>query len=225
MKETNLVKLGCGAFLILLGIGFLGDQFNLIAVGEVLKYLWPTAVTLLGVYLLVRARRQLILGLIITLIGVFSLIDTAVDLPFSVWDLWPLVLVAIGINILFNGKFNFNSKNDSRDDKLDSTAVFWGDSRRVLSKNFKGGDISAIFGGSEIDLTNTKFDNGVATINILCLFGGIDIKLPENTVVVNKGLGIFGGFEEKLSSVRDEESSQKLIIEGLALFGGVSVKS
>lgn len=225
MKNINILKWGIGLFLILLGVGFLGNQFDIFPVGEILKYLWPSLITLVGVYLLFKARRQLIIGLIITLIGIFSLIDTTVDLPISIWDLWPLVFIAIGINVLLNGRLDFTSKNESKTDFLESTAVFWGDSKKVNSKSFKGGNINAIFGGCEIDLTNTVFENKEARISILCLFGGIDLKLPNNCIVVNNGVGIFGGFEEKLSSIKDDESTQKLIIEGSAIFGGVSIKS
>ena len=41
----------------------------------------------------------------------------------------------------------------TQDDIIDSTYIFSGTKKVILSKNFKGGDIVNIFGGCEIDLT------------------------------------------------------------------------
>src|SRR5690349_22431252 len=41
---------------------------------------------------------------------------------------------------------------------IDVTAVFGGIKKNVLSKNFKGGDITSFMGGSEIDLSQADFN-------------------------------------------------------------------
>ena len=43
-------------------------------------------------------------------------------------------------------------------DRLNIDAIFSGVNRRMMSKNFQGGKITAAFGGAEIDLTQSDFE-------------------------------------------------------------------
>jgi hypothetical protein len=63
----------------------------------------------------------------------------------------------------------------------------------------------------------------VVEISGFWCFGGLDIKVPEGIEVQDQIAGIFGG-----SEVRDigepASGAPKVVIKGVALFGGVSVK-
>lgn len=103
-------------------------------------------------------------------------------------------------------------------------AVFGGASRRGRWR--VGSEIKAfaLFGGIEIDLTEAVFESPYVTINITAVFGGVDVKVPENvTVRGDGGVGIFGGFDVK--GYEAEESGAPVVqVRGLALFGGAEVK-
>src|SRR5262249_9079226 len=45
----------------------------------------------------------------------------------------------------------------SSEDYIDATSIFGGVHKKVVSKNFRGGDITTFMGGTEIDLTQADF--------------------------------------------------------------------
>ena len=64
-------------------------------------------------------------------------------------------------------------------------------------------------------------------IRIFIWMGGSTILVPDDMYVDTQVISIFGGFENKSKFVKEDEtqSNKKLIIMGLVLFGGGSVKN
>lgn len=81
----------------------------------------------------------------------------------------------------------------------------------------------AVMGGVEIDLTEAVFTAGEVTINVFALMGGVEIKVPDDVMVKEDGIGIMGGFD---SSVPPPSDLPRAIVRvrGLALMGGVEVR-
>ena len=61
------------------------------------------------------------------------------------------------------------------------------------------------------------------SINCLCIFGGVDIIVPPGMRLHVRGMGIFGGFDRSENQV-DDPTAPTIVVEGIALFGGVSVR-
>lgn len=81
----------------------------------------------------------------------------------------------------------------------------------------------AAFGGIELDLREATFESPVTEISGVWCFGGLEIKVPEGVEVRNETVGIFGGTD--VSDVGDPvPGAPVLVIKGLAMFGGVSVR-
>ena len=80
-----------------------------------------------------------------------------------------------------------------------------------------------VFGGGEIDFTDAIFASKEVRVQLLCLFGGATLFVPEGVNVVCKAFCIFGGVDNRSPRVQDT-SGPTIIVEGLALFGGASVK-
>lgn len=113
----------------------------------------------------------------------------------------------------------------SEDDYLDTTSIFGGTEKVILSKNFKGGNMVNIFGGSEINLTQADI-NGTARLDVTAIFGGATLIVPSNWVVKSEAVTIFGGISDKRSVAGYTDSAAKnLIIKGTILFGGLEIKS
>jgi predicted membrane protein len=68
--------------------------------------------------------------------------------------------------------------------------------RRITTPDFRGGEITAIMGGCDLDLRQSSI-NGVAVLNVFAMCGGITIKVPVDWTVELDGTPIMGGFEEK----------------------------
>lgn len=83
--------------------------------------------------------------------------------------------------------------------------------------------IITIFGGTDIDLSDARFAAGTTRARVFCLFGGVDIYVPENIGTAVKVLCLFGGVTNKAPALQGRNAPQ-LVVEGLVLFGGTDVK-
>ncbi|MBE0651993.1 MAG: hypothetical protein IH595_14295 [Bacteroidales bacterium] len=146
---------------------------------------------------------------------------------------WPLILIAAGYLLItrqhnspWRGHRNIdNDSNEKETGYLDHLSFFGGSLKIVQSKNFKGGNITAIFGGSEFDLTHVEMESDTAVIDVFALFGGTKFIVPEGWRVQSDAVTIFGGFTDKRRTTLSNAEGKVLIIKGLIILGGVEVKS
>src|SRR5262249_43027893 len=109
---------------------------------------------------------------------------------------------------------------------LSEFAFMGGGDRVVRSQDFRGGEVTAILGGFGIDLRGAGIAGDSATINIFTLFGGVDVKVPEEWNVAGPGSPIPRGVTDSAKSFRQGDASAKtLVIKGVAIMGGVEVKN
>jgi len=218
-----------GLLLIILGGLFVLHNYEIIPLPE--DFLtWEYLFLLVGVLLLLLSRNK-VAGIVFFSIGLFNLYP----------DLWPLVLVMIGLHILYGRKRSQSHKVDisigtsetgtaepgQSTDFIESTSVFGGGSKVLFTDNFKGGNIVSIFGGSEINLSNCKMAPGLNIIEITAIFGGSTIMIPPDWKVEIDVLPIFGGFGDKRKKdpVKDIKQDATLLIKGIVLFGGGEIKT
>jgi Domain of unknown function (DUF1707) len=102
-------------------------------------------------------------------------------------------------------------------------AIFGGVSRSGKWRVRKNIQALTLFGGMDLDLRDAIFEAPVVEISGFWCFGGLDIKVPAGIEVQDQTAGIFGG-----TDVRDlgdpAPGSPTVVIRGVALFGGVSVR-
>ena len=102
-------------------------------------------------------------------------------------------------------------------------AIFGGSTRKGKWRIRKHTQALAVFGGIDLDLREAVFEDPVVEISGFWCFGGLDIKVPAGMAVRDNTAGIFGA-----TDVRDlgdpVPGAPTLVIKGVALFGGVSVK-
>jgi predicted membrane protein len=115
-------------------------------------------------------------------------------------------------------------KDYSNDDFFDSTSVFSGAKKVILSKNFQRGDITCVFGGCEIDLTQADMQKP-AVIDLNLAFGGGKIIIPPDWQVRLDITPVFGGIEDKRKQPISNNPGKILIIKGTCFFGGLEIKN
>ncbi len=228
-KVDKRVMLGS----ILIGLGglfFLNSldifDFNF---GRVI-FSWQFFFIVIGVYLTLNTSRKMLGGIIAGLGFIFILprIFPSIDYDGSI--VVAIFMIAIGSYIILNQKKKAEQTDDLgqiNKDVIDDVAIFGGGTKIVTSDNFRGGNVTAVFGGSEIILKGCKLADGTSSIDILAVFGGTTIVVPNDWNVVMNVTSIFGGFSNK--SVKDPSSfvdqSKTLIIKGLVVFGGGELKT
>ncbi|CAL9538178.1 DUF1707 SHOCT-like domain-containing protein [Streptomyces sp. enrichment culture] len=82
----------------------------------------------------------------------------------------------------------------------------------------------AFWGGGEVDLREAYFEDREIVINAVAIMGGVDVIVPPGVEVVVRGVGIMGGFDHREEGVPGEPGAPRVIVTGLAFWGGVGVQ-
>ena len=186
---------------------------------------WPVILVIMGIGSL---RKNVVWGGLITIaIGAALLLNNLDIFTFNVWLLWPVVLIVVGASIVLGytrrPRFESPAGTTGTYDDLNVTCLFSGAERRIASQSFRGGQVSATFGGASIDLRSAALADGAATICVNSMFGGVDIRVPDDWAVNVQVSATFGGTETKRPEPADPKAT--LTVTGSCLFGGVSIKS
>ena len=120
-----------------------------------------------------------------------------------------------------------------RSERISMFAV-WSSVRRTSAASpFRGGDITAIMGGGQLDLRLATIPPGEeAILDIVAVMGGVEILVPSGWEVSTPIFPFMGGVEDKRfpplpadpNAVR-KESGGRLVLRGLVMMGGVHIKS
>jgi len=212
-----------GFFLILLGVLWVLNNLDIIDLQ--LSEWWPLIIIVIGIIHLVNGRKLFNTGAwILICVGVMFLLTTNDILDWDeIWQYWPVILIIIGISIIVQRQGSHMSKSSS-EDEIDGSALFSGIKKRITSKHFRGGAISTLFGGTEIDLRDCALDEKGAVIDISTLFGGTEIRLPESWPLDIRSTVIFGGIENKASN-EIKKDDKRLVIKASVIFGGIEIKN
>jgi len=222
-----------GIILVLIGIFMIGRSLNIFPPGLADDlFSWPMILVILGI-LLLTSRPGSTSGWILLIIGAIFLLPRITHLPYSLREVfWPVVFIGIGLLILFKSLTGMRRKNyaqtsGSTTDYIDEVAILGGSDRKITSESFKGGQITSIFGGSQINLLHARLAPGDNVVDVFSLFGGSTLIVPRNWNVKVEVTSILGGFSDKRSVVESTGKQQEgiLVIKGLALFGGGEVKN
>ena len=192
--------------LILVGGAFLVPEINPDI--TIRRYIWPVVLIIIGFYfILSNIRRR-------------SRNDDEKKNP---GDTEGEVFVKMEVGVEEGGAGAGTS--DSKEDFIHATSVFGGTKKNVISKNFRGGDLVSIFGGTEVDLSRADF-NGTAILELTTIFGGTKLIVPSHWEVKSEAAVIFGGIEDKrVVTASPEGKAKRLILRGTILFGGIDIKS
>jgi len=218
-----------GLILILVGVLFLLDHLGGLDFGELISTYWPVILIILGFSMLVTSGfRRPLGGFIFILVGVVFLLSELNILEENVWNyVWPILIIIVGFWLLVRPALRMRSSEkfpEVRESDIDVSAVFSGMKRRVETSNFRGGHVSAVMGGVQLDLTGAGLEGGRATIQAEAVLGGIEILVPRDWRVVIDGAPILGGIDDKHKSVPEGESKGTLYVKGTAILGGITIK-
>lgn len=94
-----------GVLLVVLGALFLADQLGALHIGQVFHTWWPSILVIAGALQLVERPATPFGPLVLMTVGAALQLTNLGYVRFgSVWRLWPLVLIAVGLNILMGAK-------------------------------------------------------------------------------------------------------------------------
>jgi predicted membrane protein len=214
-------KLIAGLFFMVLGVLMAADNLDLIDAATVLRY-WPVVILLIGLETLMDRGRRLA-GAIMTLIGASLLAYNAGWIHFSIFDLWPLLLIVAGIAMVTRS-LGVRAAAAPATTSERGTIISILNTSKVAntSRDFTGARIVVFMGGCVLDLTNASIETSPAVVEVFAMWGGIEIYVPHDWEVVGEVIPVMAGFEVKTSPVAAPQ--KKLIVRGAALMAGIEVK-
>ena len=232
MKNTSpQQRVVIGAFILIIGVISLVDNLNIFNTRNLLQF-WPMIFIVLGGLKIMQANSSSghLIGGSLVLAGILMTLNHLGLISFGMRDFWPIFLIIGGLIVIFKDRIvHTNSTpgadgelSSGSDSKIDVIAVMSGNQSKNSSLDFRGGEITAIMGGVELDLRGASLQSE-AVINVFSVWGGIVLRVPNDWTVVNNGIAIMAGIDDQ--TVPAMNSAKRLIIKGYAVMAGVEIKN
>lgn len=225
-------QLFIGGLIMLMGFIFLFDNLGVIDARYYIR-LWPIIFVLFGILKIVQSRHvsSIFVGGVFICVGTMMLLSRLGIMRFNWHQWWPIFLILVGVSFLLKawtrhqqGAFMGASRDMNYSESIVNVVTFIGGNHiKNLSQDFRGGEVTAVMGGIEMDLRQASM-TGEAVLNVFTFWGGIDIKVPSDWNVVLNGIPILGGIDDKTIQPANTQE-KRLIIKGYAIMGGVEIKN
>jgi predicted membrane protein len=239
-----------GLFLLALGVVLLLDQQGIVSAHRLSYFFWPAVLFFFGLEnLLCRSGRHHFIGAVMLILAAILLLGDLGYIPVHIGfaTIWPTLLILLGLVMVIR-RFNDGggrwpeSRNPfvwqvrtNRPDTGDGVAApsfgyfaFMSSvKQRIVTRNFRGGRVTAVWGGFEIDLTQAEIEGEEAVIDITAFMGGGKIRVPNTWIVEMRGAPIMGGLVDEREHVLtpDAGPAKRLVIRGIVFMGGVVIKN
>ncbi|MCU0428373.1 MAG: cell wall-active antibiotics response protein [Cytophagaceae bacterium] len=239
MEETQYVKgvkkYIVGTVMIIGGLLLFGFNFGWLPQEyKPMFFSWPMLLIVFGIINLADKCNS-VFGALLTLVGVIFLLPRIPGLGITSIDglFWPTLLIGAGVFIISKRLrkkkakhwcYNIPLEKKGEDGFLHEKNVFGGN-KKVIIGEFRGGKTENFFGGSDIDLTQCYLPPGKHILEVECIFGGVELRVPPDWKVTVDVNPVMGGFHDKRKTVSQHNSDSELIIKGAVLFGGGVIKS
>lgn len=229
MRRASTTRWIFGLLLVAIGVLFLLDTTRAIEIDNAWGVIWPTIIAFLGTWFLIRERGRSVLGAVMLLLGAgFFAEEVGWVAEGWIGRYWPVALILVGLAILLEATGAVRPSGpeggERGEDWLDASAFMSGRKERVTSHAWRGGDVTAIMGGVDLDLRDAAPVPEGAQLDVTAVMGGVEVRVPEGWRVELRGTPILGGFEDKTRPPRSVDRPPTLRVVGTAVMGGVEVK-
>lgn len=235
--NSTAAQVVIGFAVIALGLLFLLDNLGVFELSFTIQF-WPAILIVAGALKLMQTQTSggKLAGGLLILGGVLLTLKGLGLIHISRQMLVPLLMIVAGGVVVYRSlagkktpvRHGVSLEKDatgpavSEDSLLNATAILGSFERRVSSQDFRGGEVTAMMGGCELDLRQASIqDEAVLTVFAMC--GGIEIKVPPDWTVSLHGTPILGAFVEKTAV--PPNNAKRLIIKGCVILGGLEVRN
>lgn len=229
--------IGAGALLFL-------DNIGVLPIHNIWDY-WPAILIAVGVAKLTSSRysSEIVFGVVLVFFGTFLLLVTLHLIEIHSWGRsWPFSLLLIGLGCAALVKaiesgaaarprigFPRQPRAPLPPNALNEQAVFGNVKRRFNNELFSGAYLHCVFGNIELDLRGARTDpqKGPVIVSVECVFGLIELRVPQDWKVDVQTEGAFGYFEDKTIPSTATQGIERpvLILTGSYTFGGIELKN
>jgi len=212
----GIVIIAAGAILLAGNLGLIDSHY-------VFRNFGPVVLFCIGAVMLARRRHdQVMLGLVLMFVGAWGFATQQQWIRIHFWAvIGPMMLVLAGGSVVWRA-FNRPSPEGVGDAYIRTFAVFSGSELRPTVP-FEGADLTAVMGGVNLDLSNAPMARDTAVIDVFALMGGAVILVPRDWDVTVRVISLMSGCSDKRRPAT-VPATKHLIIQGMAVMGGVEIK-
>jgi hypothetical protein len=209
--------------LIAVGLVFTLDNAGVLGSGGVGRW-WPLFLIGTGIVKVRQPREdgQRAAGMAFLLLGgVFQLTSILAS-----GSAWGLLMVGLGVFLLRQGVEGPRAAavGISESPYVEDMALIGFLKRSHSAADFRGGSVTAVMGGVELDLRKAALTSGTVYLDVVAFWGGIEIKVPTGWTVDARVVPVMGGFENKVDSP-SLAGGPRLVVRGHAIMGAVVIGS
>lgn len=226
IKMKKFTRIIAGAVLIACGVVYLLDVFGIADVNFSFDGWW-TVFIIVPCFCGLFTNRDKSGSFIGLLVGVLLLLAArGIILYDMVWKaILPVIIIMFGIKMILKSTVLQKEKKDAGTAEeakqymtaFNSQTVDFSDDELTVAK------IGSVFGGTRCNMTNAKIKDG-SRLDVMCVFGGADIFVPEEVNVKINTFCLFGGVSDKRDGKYANKEGKTLNINGFCIFGGVDIK-
>lgn len=110
---------------------------------------------------------------------------------------------------------------DETGNSVSATVVMSASKQSFSSPDFRGGNVSVLMGGMELDLRQAAMQTD-AVLNVDILLGGLEIKVPQGWNVQIESSPLMGAVDHKIGPAN--QGQPRLILRGSVVLGGVEIR-
>jgi len=241
----GLLVIAAGVLLYLFNTGVLSGAYNGIEYKDIV-FSWQMLLIAIG-FSMLFSFRVWVGGLITMLIGGFFLLQkmNVEALRFITDNGWAIALILIGFIILWKSVLGCGRnrcwKYHDADWKhhiskpgkhqngvsgyIERNFVFGGSNEKLDVPDFKGGEINCVFGGIELDVSDSQLAEGTNMLEINTVFGGVVIYAPVEWNIQLHQSSVMGNFKDSRPQPDFAiDDTKVLIIKASSVFGGGEIK-
>lgn len=226
----GLVLIAWGGLLLLRELGVLDPSLR---GGD----LWPLVIIGLGASIAVgrRGLGSALVGLAVALLGAL-LLAQRLGYAVGVARLWPLLLIAAGIGVIWSGFARrrvrpypgrrLTASEQVSADELHRAVTMGEVALAVDSQRFRGGSLRVTMGEIRADLRRAAMEGEEVALDLALTMGGVELQVPSNWQVVNDVSPFMGAVEDETEPRPDAAGVQRrLVLRGKITMGAVTIKN
>ena len=238
-------QLVVGVCLVLFGSLLTLDRLGLVEAAASLR-LWPVILIAFGAWKVIEHKEsgRTLPGYILVIVGSLLLLNNWGFVRVRFWELiWPAIIIFVGARLIMQrpgrprhpsgtGPHAFTPVSADGTGTISMLSFFGANKRACNDKPFRGGEMSSIVGGTQLDLRQATIEPGQqAVIEILSILGGHELWVPSGWVVVNNVVPVLGGVEDKRLPAVDAgahlstDAAPRLVLTGVVVLGGLIIKN
>jgi predicted membrane protein len=186
---------------------------------------WPLVLVAAGLYGMTSPRysRDWAGSLFVAALGALLLLKNLDIIHFSIFKLWPLLLIFLGIAILKQG-LNKERMLCNDDSQIALSWILGGGECRADGKKLTGGRVSIVMGGGTLDFRDAEMKPDEMVLDVSIVIGGLEIRIPEHWKPVVQCSPFIGGVEDATGKRSETRALKTLILKGSVFLGGVEIK-